>query len=150
MASEKRTPELEATFLALRRVMAVFRGRFASTLREHGLTFPQWMVMKALHRRERLPLRELAGRLDVTPANVTGIVGRLEAAGLVARERSEEDRRIVYVHLSKEGREKMREVIGLAGDSIALLFEGWTEKDLADLRASLERIQLRPEDAQEF
>lgn len=150
MPSSNRAPELEATFLALRRVMAVFRGRFAATLREHGLTFPQWMVLKALHRTPRLPLRDLASHLDVTPANVTGIVDRLQAAALVAREKSTEDRRVVFVRLTEEGRSKVKEVIGLAGKSLAGLFEGWSEQELADLRGSLERIRVQPEDTQEF
>lgn len=146
----RRAAELEATFLALRRVMAVFRGRFAATLRDHGLTFPQWMVLKALHRAERLPLRELASHLDVTPANVTGIVDRLQAAALVAREKSTEDRRVVFVRLTEDGRAKVKEVIGIAGNSLASLFEGWTEQELVDLRTSLDRIEVKPEDTQEF
>jgi DNA-binding MarR family transcriptional regulator len=57
------------------------------------------------------PMRALAEALDVSQASATGIVDRMEQRGLVERRRDEDDRRIVRVALSDEGR---RLVDGLA------------------------------------
>lgn len=149
MANKPR-PELEETFLALRRVMAAMRGRFAATLRAHDLTFPQWMLMKSLARRGPLPARELGDSCGLTPANVTGVVDRLEEAGFVTRTRSDEDRRVVFVELTKAGRAKTDQILGVAEGSLASMFEGWSDKELVELRTLLGRFQMSPEDQQEF
>lgn len=53
------------------------------------------------------PLRmsEVAERVEISSASLTGIVDRLEQRGLVERERSDSDRRVVTVALTDDGRE---------------------------------------------
>jgi hypothetical protein len=66
MAATRRSPELEATALALRRVMAVFKARFGRTLGQHDLTFPQWIVMKSLVNQGQVTQRDLADKCSRT------------------------------------------------------------------------------------
>jgi DNA-binding MarR family transcriptional regulator len=64
-----------------------------------------------------LPMSELAGQLGCDSSNVTGLVDRLEARGLVARQASAEDRRVKHVVLTEEGealRERMLVKLGEA------------------------------------
>jgi DNA-binding MarR family transcriptional regulator len=62
---------------------------------------------------------ELARRCFFTPATLTGVVDTLERAGYVRRERDESDRRVVWLVLTDEGRERMREI----GRQAAKLFQ---------------------------
>jgi DNA-binding MarR family transcriptional regulator len=67
-------------------------------LREHGLTGSQYNVLRILRGEgEPLPMQEIASRMVQVVPGITGLVDRLEAAGLVCRERSTEDRRVIYV-----------------------------------------------------
>lgn len=150
MAATKSRPELEETFLALRRVMAAMRGRFATTLGQHELTFPQWIILKSLYRRGVMPAREVADGCGLTPANTTGIVDRLVNAGLATRTRSETDRRVVFVEITPQGKAKVHEVIGVAEGSLSSMFNGWSDKELTELRQLLGRFQMSPEDQQDF
>src|SRR5437763_2126900 len=62
-----------------------------------------------------LPMNELAARLSCDSSNVTGLVDRLEARGLVARQPSVDDRRVKHVVLTAAGlqmRERMLEEVG--------------------------------------
>jgi DNA-binding MarR family transcriptional regulator len=64
-----------------------------------------------------LPMSELAGQLGCDSSNVTGLVDRLEARGLVARQPSAEDRRVKHVVLTNAGqalRERMLVRLGEA------------------------------------
>jgi len=67
------------------------------------LTFSQLDILVCLNRTRGLPLSEVADRLLVTGGNVTGIIDRLEKAGLVTRQRDHKDRRIVWARLTERG-----------------------------------------------
>lgn len=77
---------------------------------EYGLTVPQFGILEALHHLGPLSLGELAEKLLVTGGNITYVMDRLEEQGLVYRERSAEDRRVVRAHLTDEGRRRIAEV----------------------------------------
>ena len=149
-ATPARNEALDATFAELRRVMAAMRGRFHRELAAHGLTFPQWFLVKSLRHAGRLTVKELADLLGVTPANVTGIVDRLERDGFVTRSRSSEDRRVVYVRLTESGHAKAAEILGFGARVLGDLFDGWSAADLAEFREMLARVNLKPGDQTEF
>lgn len=84
---------------------------FTRLFREHGLTPQQYNVLRILlGAREPLPSLEIAGRLLTMVPAITGLLDRLEQAGLVARERSDEDRRVVHVSISEDGKRLLREL----------------------------------------
>lgn len=67
------------------------------------LTFPQALVLNTLLEEEgTLPISLLAERTGSANSTVSGIVDRLEKLGLVRRERSEADRRVIYVTLTEK------------------------------------------------
>jgi MarR family transcriptional regulator, 2-MHQ and catechol-resistance regulon repressor len=77
---------------------------------DYGLTVPQFGILEALHHLGPLSLGELADKLLVTGGNVTYVMDRLEAQGLVERRRSETDRRVVEARLTAEGRARIASV----------------------------------------
>lgn len=50
-----------------------------------------------------MPILEIAGRMVAAVPGITGLVDRLEAMGLVCRERSTEDRRVVFASITPRG-----------------------------------------------
>ncbi|HJZ43754.1 MAG TPA: MarR family transcriptional regulator [Hyphomicrobiaceae bacterium] len=68
------------------------------------MTLPKFDVMAALQRRPAgMTMTELSRFLMVSNGNVTGIIDRLAAEGMVARRPHEEDRRATFVHLTPKG-----------------------------------------------
>ena len=57
---------------------------------------------------ERLTVSEIAGRLSLSVSAVTELCGRAEEAGLVRREESSSDLRLVYLRLTEEGERRLR------------------------------------------
>jgi DNA-binding MarR family transcriptional regulator len=73
-------------------------------LREYGLTGSQYNILRILRGEGKpLPMQEIASRTVQVVPGITGITDRLEAAGLVRRERSTEDRRVIFVSITKKG-----------------------------------------------
>src|SRR5437870_3377041 len=111
------SPEQEAA-LAVLRTGDQLQIRFARLLREHGLTPSQYNVLRILRGEGRpLPVLEIAGRTITVVPGITGLIDRLEKAGLVRRERCERDRRVIYVVLTDKGTKALAE---LAGPVLAL------------------------------
>ncbi|MFF7292862.1 MarR family winged helix-turn-helix transcriptional regulator [Microbacterium sp. NPDC008134] len=89
-----------ALVTAARNVVAIYRP----ILEPLGLTHPQYLVMLALWERSPRTLNDLAADLAMEPATASPLVKRLEADGLVARERSSEDERRLDITLTDAGR----------------------------------------------
>ena len=96
---EKALDELVAVLF---RLTGDLRQRFSDRAVELELSFPQAMALRELG--DPLPMRDLAERLCCDASNVTGIVDRLEARGLVERRTAPDDRRVKHLVLTDDGR----------------------------------------------
>lgn len=97
-------------WIALARCYSSFAKAVSLKIQEYGLTTPQFGVLEALFHLGPLSLGELAEKLLVTGGNVTYVMDRLEQQGLVYRERSEDDRRVIQAKLTVEGRSLVESV----------------------------------------
>ncbi len=94
---------------------------------EFGATLPQFDILAQLYREPNgLRLGELSRRTMVTNGNITGLVERLEADGLVRRETPGDDRRVTVARLTEAGQATF--------GRMARVHEGW----LRDLRADVD------------
>src|ERR1700759_3507233 len=78
-----------------------------------GLTYPQYLVMLVLWERDGVSVKEIGERLFLDSGTLTPLLKRLEAAGLLKRNRSSEDERQVLIALTAQGlalKEKARSV----------------------------------------
>jgi MarR family transcriptional regulator, organic hydroperoxide resistance regulator len=78
--------------------------------RRADLTGPQLTVVKLLEQIGDLSLSELSERIRAQNSTVTGIIDRMERENLVTRERSKEDRRVVYIRLTAKGKRLAEEI----------------------------------------
>jgi DNA-binding MarR family transcriptional regulator len=67
---------------------------------DSGISAPQGMVIGLLSKNKKMKITELSNHLALSNSTVSGIVDRLEAQEMVVRERSKEDKRVVYVSIS--------------------------------------------------
>lgn len=80
-----------------------FGGVYRMILKDLGLTYPQYLVMLVLWEHGELPVKRLGEHLRLDSGTLSPLLKRLEAAGLVLRERSTRDERSVQVRLTEEG-----------------------------------------------
>lgn len=93
-----------ALAVAAREVIGLYRP----VLEPLGLTHPQYLVMLALWERDERSLRDLADTLALDPGTLSPLLKRLEAAGLIRRERHSGDERLLAVTLTADGRRLRR------------------------------------------
>ncbi|MFE9649704.1 MarR family winged helix-turn-helix transcriptional regulator [Streptomyces sp. NPDC006365] len=80
-----------------------FGGVYRVVLKDLGLTYPQYLVMLVLWEHGELPVKKLGEHLRLDSGTLSPLLKRLEATGLVRRERSARDERSVVVGLTDEG-----------------------------------------------
>lgn len=96
-------PEQEAVLNVLR-TADLFEGQLERLFREHGLSSPQYNVLRILRGAgQPLPCQEIGSRMISRLPDVTRLVDRLEQAGNAERARIREDRRVVLVSITEAG-----------------------------------------------
>ena len=89
--------------------------QFLARIAEFNLSVPEAKALQSLEPDRPLPMRELSARLHANPSNVTVVVGRLEARGLVSR-RGGDDRRVKSVLLTGAGVDLRRRLANRLAD----------------------------------
>jgi DNA-binding MarR family transcriptional regulator len=97
-------------FMDLRRIMRAMDVHSRKLAGSHGLTGPQMLCLREITTHGSLTTGSLARAVALSPATLTGILDRLEARGLVSRERRPEDKRRVLVSLTAMGRQISQEL----------------------------------------
>jgi MarR family transcriptional regulator, 2-MHQ and catechol-resistance regulon repressor len=88
----------------LARALDSLGARLGSKFEEMGLTAAQFGVLEAVYHLGSMCQKELGHKLLRSGGNVTVVVNNLEKRGLVERERQADDRRMIRIHLTDEGR----------------------------------------------
>ncbi|MET9932312.1 MULTISPECIES: MarR family transcriptional regulator [unclassified Streptomyces] len=119
-------------------VVARYYEEYEQAAAQHSLTGAQARVLGLLSL-EPLPMRRIAQKLKCEPSNITGIVDRLEARGLVERRPAPDDRRVKLAAPTDEGRtvaRRLRESLDFAREPLGEL----TEVERTLLRDLLKRM----------
>ena len=121
---------------------------FAETMRAHCIergkpyvvTPPQWGVLFLLRTKDGLTVGAVSQQRGIDAPTTTGIIKRLEQAALVERRHDREDRRVVKVHLTDEGREIVQSLApAIQAFNDAMLSDFATGEELM-LQVMLQRI----------
>jgi MarR family transcriptional regulator, organic hydroperoxide resistance regulator len=136
-AETKLPPDVEAWTL-LRQLMFGERRRFTLAAAEFDLHPAQAGALMHLDDGVGLPMHEMASQLACDNSNVTGLVDRLQARGLVMRQPSEQDRRVKNIALTPAGvalRDQLRRRLSHVPEGLARLSTG-EQTQLRDLLRS--------------
>ncbi|QDU59685.1 HTH-type transcriptional regulator MgrA [Planctomycetes bacterium Pan216] len=119
-----------------------FENRFGRLFRVHGLTASQYNILRILRGEGKpLPSLEVAERMiRVVPA-ITGLIDRLEKAGLVTRHRCEKDRRVVYVAITEKATTLLAELDAPVLDLHEELLGHLSRAELKELDRLLEKAR---------
>jgi DNA-binding MarR family transcriptional regulator len=110
-----------------------------------GLSLPKLAALLQLTvASESLPLGELAGRLSCVKSNVTQLIDRLEADGLVSRSADPNDRRSRLAVLTAAGRKAFEEGSRIQQQAERDVFSGLTVEESQQLNALIGKIDRGP------
>ena len=100
----------QSTGYLMRQILTSVSHQVSRELEPAGLTNAQWVPMMKLYLRKADTVAELARECSLDAGSMTRLLDRLEAKGFCRRIRSSEDRRVVNLELTDEGREAAKEI----------------------------------------
>jgi len=104
-----------------------------------GLTYPQYLVMLVLWEGDHIAVSELGTRLSLDSGTLTPLLKRLEAAGLVQRQRDSADERRVLLNLTATGRALKQRAIQVPQQVVCAA--NCSLDELATLTARLQQLR---------
>jgi DNA-binding MarR family transcriptional regulator len=123
-----------ALSVAARNVVAVYRP----WLEPMGLTHPQYLVMLALWQHGPLAVKDLSRLLLLDPGTLSPLIKRLEAAGLLRRDRDPRDERALAIALTDRGRKLRADAERIPAGIVERL--GMDLAELTALQGALTRV----------
>lgn len=144
MADQRVAAALDAYVKLLRAGRSVL-ARVEPRLAAAGLTPTQFGVMEAILHKGPLGQRELSRKVLTSAGNMTDLVDKLEARGLVRRARQKSDRRAVNVELTPVGRDLIEPLFTRHAEDIAAAMGELNGDELRQLSDLLRRLGLAAE-----
>ena len=125
----------------LRPVLLKLNRHLRREIHSLGVTGGQASLLFTIHRQPGVGVRELAALEGMSAPGMSKYVGRLEAAGLIVREPSDEDRRRIGLRVSPEGERVLRSVKSRRTAWLAARLRGLSEEELDAVDAAIEPLQ---------
>lgn len=130
----------DKVLVALRQIIRAIDMHSKKLERESGLTGPQLLVMKVISQAEPVTAGQIARDVNLSQATVTAILDRLEKKAYLRRERSNEDKRKVWICLTEAGVQVFEQAPTLMQESFILGFGRLEEWEQNLILSSLQRV----------
>ncbi|MBC7958667.1 MAG: MarR family transcriptional regulator [Vallitaleaceae bacterium] len=112
------------------RLKETMRQKMEAQCGEMNLTGPQGMLIGILSHFGEMKVSDLSEKMGLSNSTVSGIIDRLEIQELVERRRSTEDKRVVFVNLSKKGSAKIKMHFKSFGEYVSSAMKSATQEEM--------------------
>ena len=133
-------PTEQSVGYLLNKVLSSILAQADGQLARYRLTYAQWIPLYKLFKQDGCTPIAMARDLSMDPAALTRSLHRLEAKGLIRRERSTQDRRVVHLWLSDEGRAVAEHVPGVMAEVLNSHLQGFSHDEWQLLLRLLQRM----------
>jgi len=130
-------------------LMTQLRREVELRMAEHGLTDAQWKPLWLLKQGRAGTAFELARAMEVDAGAMTRMVDRLAAKGLIARVRSETDRRVVHLELTPDGEAAVEQIPQVLASVNNDYLRGFTRDEWKQMMNFIERMRANGQALQE-
>lgn len=131
------------TYTKLMRAAESVTSRVHRVLAEPKLTISQFGVLEALYHKGSLCQRDIAAKILKSTGNITLVIDNLEKQGLVRRERDNEDRRYLTIHLTAAGTALIARVFADVEAEIVREMKSLTENEQVLLGSLCKKLGLK-------
>jgi MarR family transcriptional regulator, 2-MHQ and catechol-resistance regulon repressor len=110
------------------------------SISDTGITVSDFTILEALLHKGPLPINTLGGKVLLTSGSMTAAANRLEEKGLIKRIRDPSDGRSFYLHLTKKGRQLIKEAFHKHARNLEKIADVLNEQERSELVSLLKKI----------
>jgi MarR family transcriptional regulator, 2-MHQ and catechol-resistance regulon repressor len=129
-----------STFIVMSHTMRHLHNKLENTGGYGDLTRSQFYTLLTLEHQEGMPLSQISERISRSPGNMTLVIDNLEKEGLVERQRSKQDRRVVVAVLTENGRERIEKARRAHRTAVEQELSALSDQELQLLTELFEKI----------
>lgn len=132
----------EKVMMAIVRATENFKRAHSSIFKKHGLSFPQYNILRVLDASENGRNKTSAvSKIMLMPgANMTGLSKRLEKDGFILRKRDPQDERVTLLAITRKGRDALKMIADEKNESIEIILNGFTQEEKQDLLDKIKKL----------
>lgn len=105
-----------------------------------GLCMTEFKILRILHDDGATPMARLSDATVLTQPAITSFVDKLEAQGLVKRDRDLEDRRVIRIEITNKGREMFRRGLRIHSHFVSELLSGLDDAELSRFSSIMKKL----------
>lgn len=124
----------------LRHIAALIKQKGREILSDYTITPPQFIALQWLHELGDMTIGDLSNKMYLAFSTTTDLVDRMERNELVQRIRDNQDRRVVRIHLLKEGERIIEEVIEQRQNYLADIVKDFKYEEVQSLSILLSKL----------
>lgn len=132
----------ENVLMALVRAAETFKRVVSAIFRKHGLSFPQYNVLRVLDasRNGRNRITDVSRIMLVPGANMTGIAKRLEKSGFIMRKSDPRDERVTILEITQKGKKLLTKIEKERDENMHAMLKGFSEEGKRGLLDNVKRL----------
>lgn len=117
------------SFACLMQTNRYMQDQLKDWLHKYKLTTTEYSVLQVLYQKGKQSVQQISKSVWLTSGSMTYVIDRLQEKGYLSRSDCKEDRRVVYVTITDEGKELMDVISPFLLDRISTMFQQTTEEE---------------------
>nr|WP_276934164.1 MarR family transcriptional regulator [Globicatella sulfidifaciens] len=135
-----RKAESLKTYIALKRSINEIESKTRKFVGSFGLNLNEFAVLEILYHKGKRTMQQIKEGILIANSSTTYIVDKLCDKGLVKREFTPEDRRVINVEITESGRKLMDELFPTHAEQLTANFDKLSEYDITEIRQLLKKM----------
>jgi DNA-binding MarR family transcriptional regulator len=132
----------EKVLMGIVRVAETYKRMVSSTFKKHGLSFPQYNILRVLDASEngRSRITNVSRIMLVPGANMTGLAKRLEKAGFIERRSDPRDERATVLVITAKGKRALTAIEADRDRCLRSMLGSLSDEEKTDLLGKVKRL----------
>ncbi|MEK3888863.1 MarR family winged helix-turn-helix transcriptional regulator [Bacillus sp. FSL K6-3431] len=128
------------SFVVLMKSSKSVQERIKKDISSYGMGISDFTVLEALYHKGKQTIREISNAVLINTGSITYVIDKLEGKGLLERNDCKEDRRVVHIQITEQGKQIMDEIFPKHQKVIEDIFSEITLEEKQSLIDILKRV----------
>jgi MarR family transcriptional regulator, 2-MHQ and catechol-resistance regulon repressor len=115
-------------FVVLVKASKALQERMMQDIKNYGMKTSEFTILETLYHKGKQTVREISESVLIKTGSITYVIDKLEQKGLLKRQHCQEDRRVVYIDITNEGKKLMDEIFPKHQKIMEDLFAGISDQ----------------------